>query len=110
MGSIIKNKVGKYTYLYESESYRDENGRPQTRKISIEKIDHKTGEVIYKAEYLERVRGTDKQPDVSDTKIYSKNDVKGSEIHELGVFYLLESVSKEIGLRDILKLSLPDTW
>lgn len=110
MGSIVKNKVGKYTYLYESESYRDENGKPQTRKISIGKIDYKTGETIYKPEYLERVQGTDKQPDISNAKTYSKNDIKGSAIRELGVFHLLESISSEIGLLDVLRDSLPDTW
>lgn len=110
MGSIVKNKVGKYTYLYESESYRDENGKPRTRKIGIGKIDSKTGETIYKPEYLERVRGTNKQPDMSHAKVYSKNDIKDSEIRELGVFHLFEAISSEIGLLDILRDSLPDTW
>jgi len=110
MGSIVKNKVGKYTYLYESESYRDEDGKPQTRKISIGKIDHRTGETIYKPEYVERVQGTDKQPEMSNAKMYSKNDIRSSAIRELGVFHLLENISKEIGLLDVLKASLPDTW
>jgi hypothetical protein len=39
MGSIVKNKVGKYTYIYESVSYRDENGKPQTKKTPIGKYD-----------------------------------------------------------------------
>ncbi len=110
MGSIVKNKVGKYTYLYESESYRDEDGKPQTRKISKGKIDHRTGETIYKPEYIERVQGTEKQPEISNAKIYSRNDIKSSAIRELGVFHLLEAISKEIGLLDVLKTSLPDTW
>jgi len=110
MGSIVKNKVGKYTYLYESESYRDEDGKPQTRKISIGKIDPRTGETVYKPEYLERFRSTGVQPEISEAKLYSRNDVKGSEIRELGVFHLLDSISKEIGLLDVLKASLPNTW
>jgi hypothetical protein len=110
MSSIVKNKVGKYTYLYESESYRDGDGKPQTRKTSIGKIDYKTGETIYKPEYLERVQGTEKQPEISNAKMYSINDIKSSTIRELGVFHLLESISKEVGLLDVLKVSLPDTW
>jgi len=110
MSSIVRNKIGKYTYLYESESYRDENGKPQTRKVSIGKLDPKTGNPVYKLEYLSRITGTDKQPDLSNEKLYSENDIKGSEIREYGAFHLLETVSKEIGLTDALKSSLPETW
>jgi transposase len=108
--SIIKNKVGKYTYLYESESYRDENGKPQTRKVSIGKIDPKTGNPVYKPEYLTRVAGTDKQPDLSIEKLYSENDIRESEIREYGVFYLMETISTEIGLTDALQSTLPEVW
>ena len=110
MASIVRNKVGKYTYLYESESYRDENGKPRNRKIRIGKIDPRTGETIYKPEYLERVRGTEKQPDIPCAKQFSENDVKNSSIRDFGAFYLLESIANEIGLLDILKSSLPSTW
>jgi len=43
-------------------------GNPQTRKTSIGKIDPKTGEPIYKTEYLKRVRETDKEPFVEQIK------------------------------------------
>jgi transposase len=110
VSSIVKNKIGKHTYLYESESYRDENGKPQTRKISIGKIDPGTGKPVYKPEYLARVKGTDKQPDLSNEKLYSENDIKESEVREYGVFHLLEAISAEIGLVDALKTALPKTW
>jgi hypothetical protein len=110
MTSIVKNKVGKYTYLYESESYRDESGKPQTHKVSIGKIDLKTGNPIYKPEYLARVAGTDKQPDLSNEKLYSENDIRESEIREYGAFYLMETISEEIGLTDALRTALPETW
>jgi transposase len=110
MTSIVRNKIGKYTYLYESESYRDENGKPQTRKVSIGKIDPKTGNPVYKPEYLARVTGTDKQPDLSNEKLYSENDIKGSEIREYGAFYLMETISAHIGLTDALQSTLPETW
>jgi transposase len=108
--SIVRNKVGKYTYLYESESYRDENGKPQTRKVSIGKIDAKTGNPIYKPEYLAKVAGTSQQPDLSHEKLYSENDIKESEIREYGAFYLMETVATEIGLINALQSTLPETW
>jgi transposase len=110
MASIVTNKIGKYTYLYESESYRDENGKPQTRKVSIGKIDLQTGNPMYKPEYLARVAGTDKQPDLSNEKIFSENDIKGSEIREYGAFCLMETISEDIGLADALRSALPVTW
>ena len=110
MSSIVKNKIGKYTYLYESESYRDENGKPQTRKVSIGKIDPKTGIPVYKPEYVARVASTENQPDLSNEKVYSENDIKGSEIREYGAFYLMETIAAEIGLTDALQSALPETW
>jgi len=110
MASIVRNKVGKYTYLYESESYRDENGKPQTRKTPIGKIDPRTGEPIYKHEYLERVRGTDKQPEMAAVKQYSDNDIRESTILDYGAHYFLETIATEIGLLDILKQALPKSW
>ena len=110
MASIVKNRVGNHVYLYESESYRDTDGKPQTRKTSIGKLDPVTGEPVYKPEYLERVRGTDKQPVTSNVRQYSENDIKNSTIRDFGAFYLLEAISNEIGLTDILRVSLPSTW
>ncbi len=110
MSSIVRNKVGNNVYLYESVSYRDKDGKPQTRKTSIGKIDPVTGDPIYKSEYLDRVRGTTKQPDLSNIKMYSENDIKASDIREYGVFYLLESISDQIGLTDVLVTALPNHW
>ena len=110
MTSIVRNKVGKYTYLYESESYRDANGKPQTRRLALEMLDPKTGKPVYKPEYLAKVAGTDKQPDLSNEKIYSENDIRESEIREYGAFYLMETISKEIGLSAALQAALPETW
>jgi hypothetical protein len=56
MASIVRQKVGKYTYLYESESYRNEMGKPRNRRVMIGKIDLKTGQPVYKKEYIERMR------------------------------------------------------
>jgi len=64
MASIVRNRVGKYIYLYESVSYRDKNGKPQNHKVSIGKIDPTTGEPVYKPEYLERVKKEGREPGV----------------------------------------------
>ncbi len=55
MACISRQNVGKYTYLYESASFRDQNGRPRNKKVSIGKIDPVTGMPVFKKEYLERM-------------------------------------------------------
>ncbi|MCR5756739.1 MAG: IS1634 family transposase [Selenomonas sp.] len=55
MACISRQNVGKYTYLYESVSFRDQNGRPRNKKVSIGKIDSVTGKPVFKKEYLERM-------------------------------------------------------
>ena len=55
MASITKQTVGNNTYLYESHSFRDEEGRPRNIKVKIGKIDKKTGRAAYNHEYLDRM-------------------------------------------------------
>jgi transposase len=78
--------------------------------VSIGKIDPKTGDPVYKPEYLARVAGTNKQPDLSNEKLYSEKDIRESEIREYGAFYLLETISTDIGLTDALQSALPEIW
>ena len=54
MSSIINQKVGKHTYLYESVSYRNEKKEPRNKRKIIGKIDPATGKPIFKTEFLER--------------------------------------------------------
>ena len=110
MSSIVRNKVGKYTYIYESKSYRDENGNPQTNKTKIGKIDLVTGQPVYLPEYLERVQGTDKQPEIFDNQSFTVNDIKHSRILEFGVFSLLSRISDQVGLSAVVKDVFPDIW
>ena len=56
MSYIIENKSGKYTYLYECESWRDKNGKVVGRRKIIGKIDPVTGEKHFKPEYVERMK------------------------------------------------------
>jgi len=110
MGSIVKNKVGKYTYIYESVSYRDENGKPQTKKTPIGKYDLITGQPIYRPEYLERVHGTAEQPELSDERTFTVAEIKTSEILERGVFVLLSGIAKQTGLEKVVKEAFPSHW
>jgi hypothetical protein len=46
MSSIVKQKVGNHIYMYESTSYRNKDGKPRNIRISIGKIDPRTGNPI----------------------------------------------------------------
>ena len=110
MSSIVTNKVGKYTYIYESVSFRDENGKPQTKKTPIGKIDPRSGQPVYRPEYLERVHGTKRQPIISDSQVFTVDDIKQSRIVEYGVFSLLSRISEQIGLTATVKDAFSDLW
>ena len=110
MSAIVKNKIGTHVYLYESESYRDENGKVKNNRRVIGKIDPLTGKYMYKPEYIEQ-KGIDLDKiDTNEVKLYSVNDVKKSIVKEFGVFYLLDEISTQIGLSDVLKEVLPSIW
>jgi len=55
MSFVMNKTIGNNTYIFECESYRDENGNPRNRRVSIGKIDKKTGEPKYKHEYLQKL-------------------------------------------------------
>lgn len=55
MACITRQHIGKYTYLYESVSFRDEQGKPRNKKIKIGKVDPKTGHEIYYEDFLGRM-------------------------------------------------------
>ena len=79
MSSIVRQKVGGNTYLYESVSYRDEQGKPQNHRVSIGKIDKKTGLPVYKSEYIDRMAAAGTPVESADiTPVFSVEDVVGS--------------------------------
>jgi len=106
VSAIIASKSGNHTYLYESESYR-ENGKVKNRRRIIGKIDPATGNHIYKPEYLERKGLLVNDESSKDTPIYSVADVKHSRVKEYGAFYLMSEVAKMVGLVDILRETMP---
>jgi len=111
MSSIIRQRVGKYIYLYESTSYRNEEGKPRNKRTIIGKIDPQTGLPVYKPEYLERMAKLGTPVDVPQIQqSFSIEDIRKSTIKEFGSFYLFENIAKEIGLLNILEDVFPNTW
>ena len=110
MSSIVRCKSGNYTYLYESESYRDEEGNPQNRRKCVGRVDPVTGNDVFNPEYLERIWGTNRQPTLNNTKIFSVNDIKSSSNKELGTHYLLDSIAEMVGLKDAIRMVIPNLW
>ena len=111
MSSIIRKKVGKQTYLYESESYRNAEGKPRTRRKLVGKLDPDTGNPVYKQEFIERMKETDSKlnlPVVEPT--FTISAIKNSTIKEFGAYYLFEYIAKNSGLLDVLKEVFPYRW
>ena len=59
MSYIYKDKRGKYRYVYEVTAYRD-GKKTRNKKKPIGRIDKSSGLVIYKEEYLDRLRNCGK--------------------------------------------------
>jgi transposase len=111
MSYIIKQKSGKYTYIMECIAFRNENGKPDNKKIPIGKIDPVTGSYIYKPEYIERMREAGTPVDLPPAqKAFSVDDIHGSRILECGMFYLLRTLAKKSGLLESLVSALPNFW
>jgi len=114
MPSITKQTVGNNTYLYESHSFRDDQGRPRNRKVKIGKVDRNTGRAIYTQEYIDRMReaGTPiaiPQIDMIDGLEERINEALDS-LKSYGLFYFLNKNLKEIKLIKILQKTLPGYW
>ena len=111
MAYIFEQSIGKYKYLYEGISYRDENGNPRNKRIRIGKIDPITKERIYEPEYIARMKQTDTQVVVSTTqKRFSIEDIKKSTVKDYGCLYLFRNIAEASGLIEVLQKSLGKTW
>jgi hypothetical protein len=80
MASITKQRMGKYTYLNESTSFRDEKRRPRNKKVKIGKIDPYTGETVYTPEYalklgIEQTK-LSSEPGTEQTKLPSEPGIE----------------------------------
>jgi len=107
MSSIIKQKVGKHTYLYESTSYRDADGRPRNSRKIVGKVDPETNIEKYKREYIAKRKAEGNPLEISDVQSsFNINEIKQSRINEYGAFYLYKSITEKIGLYSSLQGSL----
>ena len=101
MASITRQHQGTYTYLYESFSYRDEQGRPRNRKTKIGKQDPKTGKPLYTPDYLERIRQAGKPLPVSVFDGIDGFEQRMREaldsVRDYGLFYFLKHLAEKTG-------------
>ncbi|MDI9471111.1 MAG: hypothetical protein QM296_13065 [Bacillota bacterium] len=104
-------KSGKHTYICLGRAYRDEKGRPRSKREYIGKIDPETGERIYKAEYLKRLEqeGVD-TTDMASDAVFNNLDISASSVRQYGVFQVLRKLSEDIGLSDCLEQAFPEEW
>jgi transposase len=117
MSCITKQHVGKYTYLYESTSYRDEKGRPRNHKKRIGKIDPYTGETIYTEEYLARMedagRPVKQEPrelsDADRKAMQSASEVLDAS-RRYGSYALFRDLADRIHLLDVLRKAFPASF
>jgi transposase len=110
-GSIITQKVGKHTYLYESFSYRNENGDPRNKRKPIGKIDPATGQPVYKPEYMERmVAECNPVTVMRRTETFTTEDLFRSTVRDYGAFYLYKELSEKMGLLTVLQKAFPGCW
>jgi transposase len=114
MSYVYEQSVGKYTYLYEATSYRDEDGNPRNRKKPIGKVDTVTGEYIYKQEYLDRMDNAGlpvkRVPPKPGSVTVSLEEIKKSSVRDYGAYYFLREIAEQIGVRDILLTFFPHCW
>ena len=111
MSSIVTQKVGKHIYLYESVSYRDENGEPRNRRKTVGKIDPITGQRVYKPEYLERMAAEGHPIEtVQISASFTVEDIYRSSIRDFGAFYLYQELAEQMGLLTALQKTFPGIW
>jgi transposase len=114
MASITRQTIGNNTYLYESHSFRDEEGRPRNTKIKIGKIDRRTGRALYNQEYIDRMNEAGTPVVIPGTDMTQEMEEKICEaidnIKSYGLFYFLEKAAEKIKITQILQKVLPKYW
>jgi transposase len=108
MASIVRQKVGNHIYLYESISFRNQEGKPRNQRVAIGKIDRKTGLPVYKQDYIDRMRAKGVLVKSADcSPVFNVEDIRRSTILQTGMVHLLEGISENIGLSSILRQIFP---
>jgi len=110
MSSIVEVKVGNHTYLYESVSHRSGSKVTNSRRC-VGKVDPKTGQRHFKADYIEEMRAKGTPVEVAPSqKTFSADDIRASAVLEAGLTHLLTESAKSIGLLPALRAALPGIW
>jgi len=111
MSSIVRQKVGDKIYLYESVSYRNEEGKPRNKRTPIGKFDPISGQHIYKPEYLNRMAAEGNPIAITPmASSFTVEDIVRSSIRDFGAFYLFQKLAEQTGLASALYKSLPGCW
>jgi len=114
MSSITKQTVGNNTYLYESHSFRDGQGRPRNRKVKIGRIDRNTGRARYTPEYIDRMRESGTPVEIPQTVRVDGLEEQISEaldnLKTYGLFYFLCKIGEKTKIIRILQQAFPAYW
>jgi transposase len=109
MSYIVRQKVGNHTYLYESVSFRNKEGKPRSKRVPIGKLDA-AGQPVYKTEYIERMAQAGAPLAIPQNDSYARGDIACSQIKEFGSFFLFKELAARIGLLQILENVFPENW
>jgi transposase len=108
---IFEQNIGKYRYVFEATSFRDENGKPRNRRTIIGKVDSETGQRKYNKEYLERMEAAGTPINIpSPPKTFSADDIRASSVKAHGAFYLYQKIAEKTGLLGILSEVFRENW
>lgn len=112
MSYTFQAKVGKYTYLFEGISYRNEQGEARNRRKRIATLDQKSGKWRYTEEYREQAKqeGLSLTNAWEENEGFSRDDIRSSTIKDYGMYYLLEGIAEQSGLLEALAQASPERW
>jgi transposase len=111
MSSIVRQRVGNNIYLYESVSYRNEEGQPRNKRRLIGKLEAATGQPIYKPEYLDRMADEGHPIVITPTpSTFTIGELHKSPIRDFGAFYLYQKLAEQMGLLGVLQKTFPGCW
>jgi hypothetical protein len=113
MSNLSVQHIGKYTYIYESKSFRDSFGRPRNKKTRIGKLDLVTSELIYTEEYIKSHPELQKLNPTNIDNGYKIRDIIFKTLENVldyGLFWFFQNLAEMTGLLNILQESFPFIW
>ena len=129
MSANTIQRMGKYTYIYDSQSYWDkQNKRTDNDKTSIGRVDVETGETFYKKQYIDRLKREGKPTEgmqiwTDGRKKPIKQDAPSSSgmgmelaneildtVKDYGTAYFFQAIAEKTGLLAVLEKAIPQCW